>query len=235
LILFTLFQSILISIYTVIVGAIITFLVALIRVPGIQNVAYQISRFYCLLVLKTSLVKIRVTGMENINIDEQYVFMSNHSSYYDIPATAFSIEHQMRWVYKKELAKIPFLGWALRSIGHIMVDRGNRTKAIESIRESLSHLKGNTSIMIFPEGTRSRSGELLPFKKGGFHIALQSGFPIVPVAVKGSRDIMKKGTFRIHSGTIHIRIFPPIPVKDYGISRINELKDRVRALIESEV
>ncbi len=227
----TALQACLISLYTLITGSVIVLLVALIRVPGIQDVAYRISKIYCWIVLKTCFVKLRVQGLEQIDRKHPYVFMSNHVSLFDIPAVAWGIPHSMRWVYKKELSTIPFLGWALRAIGHIMVDRQNRAKAVESLRKSLEKLKGNTSIMIYPEGTRSKTGELLPFKKGGFYTAIASGFPIVPIAIRGSREIMKKGVFRIHPGTITLQVFPPIPVEEYDTSRTNELKERVREII----
>lgn len=235
MILVTLLQAILIALYTLVIGSAIVIVVLIVRVPGIQNFAYNLSKIYCYLSLKTCLVKLRVRGIENIDPDKQYVFMSNHVSYFDIPAEALALPHQMRWVYKKELASIPVFGWALRAIGHIMVDRTNRPRAIESLKKSLSLLSGNTSIMIFPEGTRSKTGDMLPFKKGGFHIALHSGFPIVPIAIRGSRNIMKKGEFRINRGTIEVEIFPPVETAEYDAGRINELVERVRKIIEEGI
>jgi len=227
----TALQAFLVSIYTLVTGSVIVILVFVVRVPGIQDVAYHISKIYCWCILKTCFVKLRVEGLEHIDRDQPYIFMSNHASLFDIPAVAWAIPHSMRWVYKKELSTIPFLGWALKAIGHIMVDRQNRAQAVESLRKSLKKLKGNTSIMIYPEGTRSKTGELLPFKKGGFYTAITSGFPIVPIAIRGSKEIMKKGVFRIHPGTITVEVFPPIPVGEYDTSRTNELKERVREII----
>lgn len=231
MILLTALQAFLIAVYTLIIGSIIVLVTFIVRVPGIQNFAYNLSKIYCFLSLKTCFVKLRVLGIENIDPKKQYVFMSNHVSYFDIPAEALALPHQMRWVYKKELKTIPFFGWALKAIGHIMVDRGNKEQAIESLKRSLSILSGNTSIMIFPEGTRSKTGALLPFKKGGFHIALHSRFPIVPIAIRGSRNIMRKGKFRIHPGTIEVEIFPPVSTDEYEMGQIGELIEKVRGII----
>jgi 1-acyl-sn-glycerol-3-phosphate acyltransferase len=214
-ILLTALQAFLIAVYTLIIGSIIVLVTFIVRVPEIQNFAYNLSKIYCFLSLKTCFVKLRVLGIENIDPKKQYVFMSNHVS----------------WVYKKELKTIPFFGWALKAIGHIMVDRGNKEQAIESLKLSLSVLSGNTSIMIFPEGTRSKTGALLPFKKGGFHIALHSRFPIVPIAIRGSRNIMRKGKFRIHPGTIEVEIFPPVSTDEYEMGQIGELIEKVRGII----
>ncbi|NIO16155.1 MAG: 1-acylglycerol-3-phosphate O-acyltransferase [Deltaproteobacteria bacterium] len=235
MILVTCVQALLIAFYTLVIGSAIVLLVLIVRIPGIQNTAYSLSKIYCVLSLKTCFVKLRVKGIENIDPNGQYVFMSNHVSYFDIPAVAMALPNQMRWVYKKELAKVPFFGWAVKSIGHILVDRGNRSQAIESLKNSLSRLSGNASIMIFPEGTRSKSGDLLPLKKGGFHIALHSGFPIVPVAIRGSGDIMRKGTFRINPGTIEVEIFSPIETDGYGTGRIHELVERVQKVMQEGV
>lgn len=227
----TALQALLVAFYTLVIGSLIVLVTFIFRLPGIQNFAYNLSKVYCFLSLKTCFVKLRVHGIENIDRKKQYVFMSNHVSYFDIPAEALALPHQMRWVYKKELAAVPVFGWALKSIGHIMVDRGNRAQAVESLKRSISLLTGNTSIMIFPEGTRSTTGELLPFKKGGFHIALHSRFPIVPIAISGSRDIMKKGEFRIKPGTIVVTIFPPVETEGYDMGSLNELITKVRDTI----
>ncbi len=229
----TFVQGLLVAVYTLVLGTLAVLTSLIFRNPNHQDVLYLFfAKLYCHLILKTCFVKVKVRGKENIDENERYVFMSNHVSYFDIPAVVAALPHPLRWVYKKELGKIPFFGWALRTMGQIMVDRANRYRAVESLQKALSRLGRRSSIMICPEGTRSRTGRLLPFKKGGFYTAVQSGYPIVPVAIRGSRDIMRKGSLVIHPGTVEVIIGKPIPVVKDDFSQIPELMERVRREIE---
>lgn len=176
------------------------------------------------------LFRIRVVGrgMENIDAAKPYVFLSNHISLADSPALAIVISHPLHWVFKKELAKIPVFGWVLLACGQIMVDRSSPEQSRASLDRALSGLSGNNSVMIYPEGTRSRDGNLQPFKKGGFWMALQVGLPIVPVRVSGSREIVAADTLRVRPGTITVEIFPPIETRGRTSSDIPDLMNRVR-------
>jgi 1-acyl-sn-glycerol-3-phosphate acyltransferase len=142
-----------------------------------------------------------------------YVFMSNHRSQYDILAVVEALpEFQLRWVAKKELAGVPFFGWALRRGGHIVVDRSDNAQAVASLRAAHDKMAAGVSVVIFQEGTRAAPDELLPFKKGGFMLALATGFPIVPIAVRGSAALLPRHSWRARGGTIVVVVGPPIPV-----------------------
>lgn len=187
-----------------------------------------VSRNYSRIALFVLGIKVACRGLENIDIRESYVFMSNHVSHADSPALASVIPHSLHWVFKKELSRIPVLGWLLLAAGQIMVDRSDPEKSRAALGEALSELAGNNSVMIYPEGTRSRDGRLQPLKKGGFWMALHAGRPIVPVRVSGTRDIVAAGMLRIEPGNVLVEVFPPIPTAGKGVQDIQELMDRVR-------
>jgi 1-acyl-sn-glycerol-3-phosphate acyltransferase len=187
-----------------------------------------VSRTYSRIALWFFRIEVVGHGMENIDALTPYVFMSNHISHADSPALALVISHPLHWVFKKELAKIPVFGWVLLACGQIMVDRSDPEKSRAALEEALSGLSGNNSVMIYPEGTRSRDGNLQPFKKGGFWMALQVGLPIVPVRVSGSREVVAADTLRIRPGTVTVEIFPPIETRGETVTDIQDLMARVR-------
>lgn len=163
---------------------------------------------------------VRVHGREHLRPGVPQVVASNHISWFDVFALAAVIEEPYHFVAKKELQRIPIFGAALAAAGHIIIDRSHRERAIESLRaagEKIRHGRG--VVVIFPEGTRSRDGRLSPFKKGAFVLAAESRVAIVPTAVTGSFEIMRKGSWRISPRTIHVHFLDPIPV------------DRVAALV----
>jgi 1-acyl-sn-glycerol-3-phosphate acyltransferase len=190
-----------------------------------------VAKAYCGLSLPLFRIRVRATGLENIDPAKPYVFMANHISHADAPALAVILPQPIHWVFKKELGAIPFFGWALRAGGQIMVDRADRQQAAGALRKALEGLSGNNSIMIYPEGTRSRDGRLLQLKKGGFRMAVQSGIPIVPVRVSGTREIVAADSLRVIGGTASIEILPPISVEGKTQADIPELMAAVRAAL----
>ena len=138
----------------------------------------------------------------------------------EITRTGFLARYPLHWVFKKELAKIPVFGWVLLACGQVMVDRLSPERSKASLEEAISGLSGSNSVMIYPEGTRSRDGNLQRFKKGGFWMALQVGLPIVPVRVSGSREVVAADTLRIRPGTVTVEIFPPIETRGKTVERI---------------
>jgi 1-acyl-sn-glycerol-3-phosphate acyltransferase len=153
-----------------------------------------------------------VHGRGHIRPGVPQVVAANHISWFDVFALAAVIEEPYHFVAKKELQKIPLFGPALVAAGHIVIDRSNRERAIESLRAAGEKIRRSPgAVVIFPEGTRSRNGRLQPFKKGAFVLAAESGVAIVPTAVTGSFEIMSKGSWRIHKRTIHIHFLDPIP------------------------
>jgi len=187
-----------------------------------------VSRTYARISLWFFRIKVEGRGKGNVVAEKAYVFMSNHISHADSPALALVISHPLHWVFKKELAQIPVFGWVLLACGQIMVDRSAPEKSRAALEEALAGLSGNNSVMIYPEGTRSRDGNLQPFKKGGFWMALQVGLPIVPVRVSGSREVVAADTLRIRPGTITVEIFPPIETRGKTAADIPDLMAEVR-------
>lgn len=187
-----------------------------------------VSKTYSRISLAAFGIRVVGRGKGNIVAGKAYVFMSNHASHADSPALALVISHPLHWVFKKELAKIPVFGWVLLACGQVMVDRSSPERSRASLEEAISGLSGNNSVMIYPEGTRSRDGNLQPFKKGGFRMALQVGLPIVPVRVSGSREVVVADTLRIRPGTITVEIFPPIETRGKTPADIPDLMSRVR-------
>jgi len=180
-------------------------------------------------------VRVVHRGIEQIDPQRPYVFMANHTSIADPLAVALALPQPFHFIFKKELARIPVFGWALLSLGQIMVDRENTEQARASLAGTISGLSGNNSIIIFPEGWVSRDGRLLPLKKGGFHLAIQAGFPIVPVRIEGARAVCPPGgSGRFHKGVISIQVFPPIPVCGMTETDIPGLAEKVRGCLALE-
>jgi len=172
--------------------------------------------------------KVKVIGPENILFGKPQIFMANHQSDFDILIALAHIPVQFRWIAKKELFAIPIFGAAMRSAGYIEIDRSNREKAIRSIDEAALRIRSGKSVMTFPEGTRSRDGHIKAFKQGAFHLAIQSGVPIIPVTIIGSGRIMPKRSLRIKPGQIKMIIGKPIDVKNFTIDKRHELIEIVR-------
>jgi len=157
-------------------------------------------------------VKLKVTGLENFDKNAVYIFASNHASQFDIPVMQYVIPNRFSIVFKKELGKIPVFGWQLRTGPYIMIDRNNAESALRSIEEAkMKMTHKNVSALIFPEGTRSLTGEVQQFKRGAFNLAAKVGFPVVPVTIIGSDKLLPKGKFKIKSGTITVHFDKPLP------------------------
>ncbi len=198
------------------------------------KVAYAISCFWSWIILKIGGIHLKAQGLDGLDPSRQYIFMSNHQSNIDIPVLFQSLnKFQLRWVAKKQLLYVPIFGWALWASKHIMVDRSNRSKAMASIRDAKRKIKGGISVVFFPEGTRSPNGRLLPFKRGGFLLALKTRVPIVPVTIKGSGAILPKGDWRIRKGEIEVIVGEPISIGKYHPRDLPNLLSRVRAIMES--
>lgn len=194
---------------------------------------FKLSKYFSGGILWISGIKLDITGLENIDKDKTYVFVSNHSSQYDIVVLQKTIPNRMAMIFKKELAKIPFFGWQLALGPYVMIDRENYEKALQSIDEAkLKMQKHNISIVVFAEGSRSKTGEIQPFKRGAFRLATQVGYPIIPTTIVGSNKIMPKGTYKLRPGTIKIHFDKPI--QSEGIKTRQEeidLMNKVREVI----
>lgn len=165
--------------------------------------------------------------------DRPYVVMCNHSSMYDIPISIVAIPGSLRMMAKKELSRLPIFGLALKKTGFLFIDRKNTQNAIQDLRLAAESMRTGIIIWISPEGTRSHNGQLLPFKKGGFMLALQTGATIVPMGIRGAKDIVENKTLKIRlHQKAEVHIGKPIDVKEYGLERRAELMAAVRQAIQ---
>jgi 1-acyl-sn-glycerol-3-phosphate acyltransferase len=160
--------------------------------------------------LRLTGVKVKVTGRERLDPKQPYVFVSNHRSYLDAAPLFAYTGRRMGLVAKKELLKAPILGYGMGFVNVIAIDRSNRERAVETLKTATGLLRSGVSFGVCPEGTRARPGEMLRFKKGAFHMAVEAGVPIVPVALKNSDVLMGKGTGEAWPGTIEMVMLPPV-------------------------
>lgn len=161
------------------------------------------------------------------------IFMSNHESQLDPPILVAALPVPAVYIAKKELKYVPFIGWAGWAAGVIFIDRGDRERAIRSIHDAARQIRGGKNVVIFPEGTRSRTGDMLPFKKGGFALALDAGVPIVPMATIGGHQVLSPGSMRIRPGRYTLRMGAPVHPSDYGDREtlMKEVRARIEALV----
>ncbi len=184
--------------------------------------------------LEDAKVDLEVIGRENVPDDEALVLMSNHRSYYDIPSVFSAVPGRIRMVAKKELFYVPVFGSAMLAAGFIRIDRDKRASAMDSLKESGALLRQGTRVWIAPEGTRSTNGELGPFKSGGFHLALDAGVRILPIALEGTEKVLPADSLRVRRGQrVKVTILPPVDAPAYGQARRKELTAEVRARISA--
>jgi 1-acyl-sn-glycerol-3-phosphate acyltransferase len=183
---------------------------------------------------KAAGIRVRLEGLENIEPGTQYIFLSNHVSNLDPSVLLPNIPGKTSAFLKRELMRIPLLGTALSMGKFVPVSRGNsREEAQRSVESAVDALRSGLHITIFPEGTRSADGRLLPFKKGAFFLAEETGAPIIPVVISGTREMMPKGTLRIKPGEAHVKFLAPIQSSD-TVPR-EDLMERVRSAMETEI
>ncbi len=195
------------------------------------NPGHRLARIWGRSILRVSGIRVSVQGLERIDPARAYVFMSNHQSNFDIPVLLGHLPVQFRWLAKAELFRIPIFGRAMRAAGYISIDRSNRDAAFESLERAAERTRNGASIMIFPEGTRSLDGNLKPFKKGGFVMAIAAGVPIVPVAIAGTHAIMPKNTLLIRPRNVTLKILEPVDTAGAARESKELLIERVRAAI----
>jgi 1-acyl-sn-glycerol-3-phosphate acyltransferase len=176
---------------------------------------------------------VRVIGKEHVDRSQSYVIVSNHQSQYDIFVIYGWLPVDFRWVMKIQLRQVPFLGYACYKLGHVYIDRSNPEAARSSINAAKERIKNGTSILFFPEGTRSSDGLLHEFKKGAFVMALDMGLPLLPLTIIGTRDVLPNNSTDLFPGRAKLVIHPPIPTGGYDSGNIAELMEQARASIQS--
>ena len=200
------------------------------------KIAYRLSRVWTWFILKVGGIHLKIQGLEHLDAHRPYIFMANHQSIMDIPVLVQSLSNfQLRWIAKKELAYVPLFGWALWSSRHILVTRGDQSEARATLKKAKEKLDAGASIILFPEGTRGVDGKLLPFKRGGFLLALKTKAPVVPVTLNGSGMILPRGDWRIRAGEIEVIVGEPVSLGRYEIENLSRLLNRVRGVIESNL
>ena len=219
-----------ISVYTVVLGA-ISLASALVDRRG--RTAHWCARTWSWLILATTGVRVRTSGVDHVPPLGSYVFVSNHQSIYDIPILFANMPFQLRIIAKASLGAFPVLGWHLRCTGHLLVDRARA--GASTLRQVSRLVRDGHSLIVFPEGTRSVEGHVSRFKGGLFLVAVEAGLPVVPVAVIGSRHVMRKGRLMTCPGEVELVVHAPIPTAGLGRLDSRSLAARVHAVVASTV
>lgn len=197
---------------------------------------YPYARWGARTWLRLISVNVRLLGEENLEPERAYVFIANHRSYLDPAALLSSLNRQLGFIAKKELLRVPVLGQFMGCVNAVAIDRSDRERAIRTMKIATARIHSGVSFVVFAEGTRARPGQLLPFKKGGFYMAMEAHVPVVPVAIKNTDALMGKGTGEGKSGTVEIVILPP--VETMGISTdedVANLIEKVHDGIDKEL
>ncbi len=196
-----------------------------------DDVLHKIVKVWARSILAVSRIKVTVKGLSKIDPAGHYIYMSNHQSNFDIPALISCLPVHFRWIAKAELFKIPIFGYAMKKAGHISIDRSNRKSAFKSLKNAANIIKNGTSVLIFPEGTRSLDGSIGSFKNGGFILAVDSGVSIVPVIIHGTWPIMPKDRILIKPGNVTLEIRQPVKTSNYTRKTKDDLMKKIRQII----
>jgi len=229
--------TILTTIVAYVVQGLVTFLVAsylivLVRIRPNAKQVPRVLRFWAKSFLFFTRTRVSVEGADLIDPAGSYVVIGNHTSNLDIPTIMGKLPVSIRFLTKRELFKVPVLGPAMRSIHMIETDRRAGLSAHRSLNEQVATvIRAGLSIMIFPEGTRSEDGEMLPFKKGAFRIAVDNEMPVVPVTIIGAREAWKPHSKLIRGGKVRLIVHEPIPTTGVDRKNLDELRDRVRGTV----
>jgi len=197
--------------------------------------AFMLMRWWASIISFFMGLKFSVFGTENVDPGQSYIVTPNHQGNADILALVIRLPVRFHWVIKKELLRIPVFGWALAGTGAIAIDRSNKETAVASLNQAKNKLSNGWSMLIYPEGTRTPDGKLLPFKKGPFMMAVQTGLPILPVTSNGAFKILPKKTVAFRPGRITLTIGKPIITKGLTEDDVPWLMEQTRSAIESNL
>ncbi len=219
------------AVLATLLGALIAIPLAILVSPRLANLHVAVN--WGRILTRMVPVKVELEGLEQIDPNRSYVVVANHQSQIDIPVVYGYSGLDLRWVAKAEVGRIPFLAAGCRAIGHIFIDRSNPEQARQAINRAVERLEPGTGLMFFPEGTRSRSGELQSFKKGAFRVAVDQQLPVLPVSVTGTREVLPADTLRLRPGRVKVRFHDPVATEGMGVEQVGELRRRVHGIIES--
>lgn len=200
---------------------------------GAQRLAHGCARLWAWSILATTGVNVTVRGMERVERGRPYLFVANHQSFYDIPVIFWYVPFQLRIIAKESLGSFPFIGWHLRRTGHVLVRRDNPGPQV--FRQLGELMRTGTSLIVFPEGTRSPDGRVGRFRTGIFRLAIESGYTVVPLAIRGTRPVMPKNRLMTCPGDVEVDVFDPVPTASTGIAEARALADRVQAVVQAGV
>ena len=209
--------------------AVMVIVLSFFKVGG--DTVHKVGRIWAKCILSISSITVTVKGLSNLKPGKSYIYMPNHMSNFDIPVLQAYLPVQIRWLAKAELYKIPIFGQAMKSAGYISIDRSDRRSAIESLNQAANIIRNGVSVVIFPEGTRSRTRKIQPFKKGGFFLAVDSGVSIVPIIIHGTDQIMPTKEISIRPGKVTLEITKPIRSSNYTRRTKEDLIKKVRNII----
>ncbi len=196
---------------------------------GKDSVYERAAKSWARLLLGAAGVKVTSEGVEHVSLAEAQIVVANHQSWFDILAIFIVLPVEVRFVAKKELFALPFFGSVLRALGHVRIDRTNLKQAIGAYEVAAKYIaERKLSVLVFPEGTRSLTGALQPFKAGPFVLAIQSGAPVVPAYVAGTFGILPKGSIRVRPHAVHVLIGAPIVTQGLTLENREALRDRAR-------
>ena len=191
-----------------------------------------VTRSYSKIILLAANIKAEISGKENIKPGTAYLVASNHQSHLDIPVLVYNLPLRLTFLAKRELFKIPFFGWGMQAAGILKIDRSNRSKAIQTLKDAERIIvEKKFSVMAFPEGTRSSDGNIHEFKKGSFVMAINTGLPVLPVSIKGTYDILPKNRIKIRPGKVRVKIHKPIDTQNYSFKNRHDLVKKTHQII----
>ena len=223
----------LLAFWTTLIGLVAPFMIAACLITGNENAIYSPSRFFIRLGLRLVGVRVEVRGLEHLDSGQTYIFTPNHQSMIEVPLLITYLGRNPAYLAKKEVFRYPIFGYGISLMGVVPVDRSNSVAAIESARLATEKLRTGKDYVVYPEGTRSPDGRMLPFKKGAFMMAIEAGVPIVPVSISGSSTIMPKGEVKIFPSTIYVTIHEPINTGGYSRANISELVAQTESKVRS--
>lgn len=191
------------------------------------NLPHVIARFWANSILAVSGIRVTVHGLDNLITDRPVIYMVNHQSNFDIPVLLGRLPVQFRWLAKAELFRIPILGRGMKGSGYISIDRSNLRSAMQSLTRAAETIRNGTAVLIFPEGTRSRDGNLQPFKKGGFVLTVDAGVPVIPMVICGTWPIMPKDRLMIRPQPVTLHILPPVDTATFDRKSKDDLMNKI--------
>jgi 1-acyl-sn-glycerol-3-phosphate acyltransferase len=218
-----------IGVYTSVLGTISV----IAGILGADRLAHGCARTWAWLILATTGVNVSVRGLERVPRGQPFLFLSNHQSIYDIPVIFWYIPFDLRIIAKESLGSFPFIGWHLRRTGHVLVRRDNPGPQV--FKQLGELMRQRRSLIVFPEGTRSADGRVQRFRTGIFRLAIESGYTIVPVAVHGTRQVMRKGRLATGPGWVSLEMFDPVETTQLTLDGARALADRIQSIVEGGV